>query len=85
MLTPQEGSELPRIPQPRQSWEHVADPGQSLAAYQLARTKSLQIAYRKKELEFPRENTTRAGSIRNLGLLDKEADSKAILEASKKR
>ncbi|MCJ1347090.1 hypothetical protein MMC31_005311 [Peltigera leucophlebia] len=52
---------------------------------ELARTKSLQIAYRKKELEFPRENTARTGSIRNLGLLDKEEDSKAIVEASKKR
>ncbi|KAI9737464.1 MAG: hypothetical protein M1834_009619 [Cirrosporium novae-zelandiae] len=43
-----------------------------------ARTKALQAAYRKAEAAHPRE-TPKIGAIRNLGLLDKEEDTKAVL------
>ena len=43
----------------------------------------MQQAYRKAESQHPRENAPKAGTIRNLGLLDKEEDTKKILEASR--
>ncbi|KAI0124343.1 hypothetical protein BJ170DRAFT_80722 [Xylariales sp. AK1849] len=47
-----------------------------------ARTRALQQAYRKAEASGGRENTPTAGQIRNLGLLDKEEDTKKVLEKS---
>ncbi|RDW83290.1 NADH:ubiquinone oxidoreductase subunit [Coleophoma crateriformis] len=44
-----------------------------------ARVSSIQQAYRKQAKLFPREDAPKAGSIRNLGLLDKEEDTKAVL------
>lgn len=46
---------------------------------QAAKTRALQQAYRKAEAKLPREDAPRAGAIRNLGLLDKEEDTKAVL------
>jgi len=47
--------------------------------YQAARTRALQHAYRKAEAAHPREHSPRAGTIRNLGLLDREEDTKSVL------
>ncbi|KAI4210744.1 MAG: hypothetical protein LQ351_006420 [Letrouitia transgressa] len=47
------------------------------------RTRTLQQAYRKAELAHPRDNAPRARAIRNLGLLGKEEDSRAVLEATR--
>ncbi|KAL3419607.1 NADH:ubiquinone oxidoreductase 11.5kD subunit [Phlyctema vagabunda] len=44
-----------------------------------ARVASIQAAYRKKAALFPREEAPKAGQIRNLGLLGKEEDTKAVL------
>lgn len=41
----------------------------------------IQAAYRAKELENPRPKVPEAGAIRNLGLLDKEDDTKAVLSS----
>lgn len=41
----------------------------------------MQIAYRKAEAAHPRENAPKAEQIRNLGLLGKEEDTKAVLES----
>jgi NADH dehydrogenase (ubiquinone) Fe-S protein 5 len=39
----------------------------------------MQIAYRKAEAAHPRDDAPKAGAIRNLGLLDKEEDTKSVL------
>ncbi|KAL6713338.1 hypothetical protein ACLMJK_008803 [Lecanora helva] len=44
-----------------------------------ARARRLQQAYRRAEAASPRENAPKAGSIRNLGLLDREEDTKSVL------
>ncbi|KAL2053563.1 hypothetical protein ABVK25_006216 [Lepraria finkii] len=49
-----------------------------------ARTRALQHAYRRAEAAHPRENAPKAGTIRNLGLLGKEEDTKSVLSATKK-
>lgn len=46
---------------------------------QATRVRALQTAYRKAEFANPRDNAPKAGAIRNLGLLDKEEDTKAVL------
>ncbi|KAI1172299.1 hypothetical protein F4777DRAFT_519202 [Nemania sp. FL0916] len=43
------------------------------------RVRQLQAAYRKAESASPRDNAPSAGQIRNLGLLDKEDDTKKVL------
>ncbi|KAH0537794.1 hypothetical protein FGG08_005476 [Glutinoglossum americanum] len=48
-----------------------------------AKTRALQAAYRKALLAHPRGDPPKPGAIRNLGLLDAEEDTKAVLEASK--
>ncbi|KAL8939155.1 MAG: hypothetical protein Q9216_003509 [Gyalolechia sp. 2 TL-2023] len=50
-----------------------------------ARVEELQRAYRRAEAAYPRENAPKAGSIRNLGLLNKEEETKAILGMDKVR
>ncbi|KAK4110624.1 hypothetical protein N656DRAFT_790886 [Canariomyces notabilis] len=47
-----------------------------------ARVKMLQAAYRKAEAAKIHENPPTAGQIRNLGLLNKEEDTKKVLGAS---
>ncbi|KAK4251051.1 hypothetical protein C7999DRAFT_11181 [Corynascus novoguineensis] len=47
-----------------------------------ARVKALQAAYRQSEAKKLQENPPRAGQIRNLGLLDKEEDTKKVLGSS---
>ncbi|KAI9679856.1 MAG: hypothetical protein M1817_004870 [Caeruleum heppii] len=44
-----------------------------------ARTRALQQAYRKSVAAHPRTDAPKIGSIRNLGLLDKEEDTKLVL------
>lgn len=44
-----------------------------------ARTKALQTAYRRAEAASPRDSAPKAGQIRNLGLLDADDDTKAVL------
>ncbi|KAI1391294.1 uncharacterized protein F4822DRAFT_396248 [Hypoxylon trugodes] len=44
-----------------------------------ARVRALQAAYRKAEASSARENAPSAGQIRNLGLIDKEEDTKQVL------
>lgn len=51
-------------------------------APQAARVMALQAAYRKAEINQGRENAPTAGQIRNLGLLNKEDDTKKVLGAS---
>ncbi|KAK3378489.1 hypothetical protein B0H63DRAFT_480031 [Podospora didyma] len=46
-----------------------------------SRVKTLQAAYRKAEAEGLRENTPTAGQIRNLGLLNREDDTKKVLDS----
>lgn len=48
-------------------------------ASQATRVRALQTAYRKAEAAHPRDNAPKAGAIRNLGLLDKEEDTKIVL------
>ncbi|KAK1968250.1 NADH:ubiquinone oxidoreductase 11.5kD subunit [Colletotrichum eremochloae] len=47
-----------------------------------ARTRALQAAYRKAESTSARDNAPSAGQIRNLGLLGKEDDTKAVTGSS---
>lgn len=47
---------------------------------QASRVRALQTAYRKAEAATPRDNVPPAGAIRNLGLLDKDEDTKAVLK-----
>lgn len=49
------------------------------AGLQKARAIELQRAYRRAEAAHPRENAPRPGAIRNLGLLNKEEDTKDVL------
>lgn len=49
---------------------------------QAARVMALQAAYRKAEINQGRENAPTAGQIRNLGLLNKDEDTKKVLGAS---
>ncbi len=51
---------------------------------QAARALALQHAYRKAELAHPREDAPKVGQMRNLGLLDKEDDSRAVLAINNK-
>ncbi|KAI4126139.1 MAG: hypothetical protein LQ338_003909 [Usnochroma carphineum] len=44
-----------------------------------ARVEELQRAYRRAEASHPRENAPKAGTIRSLGLLNKEEDTKAVI------
>lgn len=44
----------------------------------------MQQAYRRAEALSPREDMPRAGTIRNLGLLHKEEDTKAVLGSNEK-
>ncbi|KXJ92790.1 hypothetical protein Micbo1qcDRAFT_232491 [Microdochium bolleyi] len=44
-----------------------------------ARVMAMQAAYRKAEIGSARSNAPTAGQIRNLGLLDKEEESKKLL------
>jgi NADH dehydrogenase (ubiquinone) Fe-S protein 5 len=46
---------------------------------QATRVRALQTAYRKAEAAHPREDVPKAGEIRNLGLLNKGDDTKAVL------
>lgn len=46
---------------------------------QAARTRALQRAYRRAMTQHPREDEPRVGTIRNLGLLDHEEDTKSVL------
>ena len=57
-------------------------PRLTLLVSQAARVMALQAAYRKAELNQGRENAPTAGQIRNLGLLNKEEDTKKVLGAS---
>ncbi len=41
----------------------------------------MQKAYRKAEAAHPRENAPKAGSIRSLGLIGKEEETKDVLKA----
>ncbi|EPE35107.1 hypothetical protein GLAREA_10803 [Glarea lozoyensis ATCC 20868] len=50
-----------------------------------SRVLSLQTAYRKAETALPRDSVPPAGAIRNLGLLGKEEDSKAVIGSLGKR
>jgi len=47
------------------------------------RTQALQNAYRRREFAHPRENAPPPGAIRNLGLLGKEDDTRAVLESDR--
>lgn len=49
-----------------------------------ARTRALQKAYRKAAAAQPRESAPKAGTIRNLGLLDREEDTKEVIAARSK-
>ena len=53
-----------------------------LRSDQAARAHAMQQAYRKAESQHPRENAPKAGSIRSLGLLGKEDETKKVLESS---
>lgn len=46
---------------------------------QAARVRELQLAYRRAEEVYTRKDGPTAGQIRNLGLLGKEEDTKAVL------
>jgi NADH dehydrogenase (ubiquinone) Fe-S protein 5 len=46
---------------------------------QAERARALQTAYRKKVATYSRDEAPKAGEIRNLGLLDKEEDTKKVL------
>lgn len=46
---------------------------------QATRVHALQSAYRRAEASNPRDGVPKAGAIRNLGLLDKDEDTKAVL------
>ncbi len=46
---------------------------------QATRTRALQHAYRRAVAAHPRENVPPPGTIRNLGLLGKEDDTRAVL------
>ncbi|KAF7506070.1 hypothetical protein GJ744_012317 [Endocarpon pusillum] len=47
-----------------------------------ARARAMQKAYRKAEAAHPRENAPKAGSIRSLGLVGKDEESKEVLKAA---
>ncbi|MCJ1417026.1 hypothetical protein MMC32_003365 [Xylographa parallela] len=47
------------------------------------RTRALQHAYRRALAAHPREDMPPPGTIRNLGLLGKEDDTRAVLESEK--
>ncbi|KAL8753264.1 MAG: hypothetical protein Q9184_005472 [Pyrenodesmia sp. 2 TL-2023] len=48
-----------------------------------ARVAELQRAYRRSEASHPRENAPKAGTIRNLGLLNKDEDTKAVISVNR--
>ncbi|KAH8887359.1 hypothetical protein GQ53DRAFT_749839 [Thozetella sp. PMI_491] len=49
---------------------------------EVARVNALQTAYRKAEAANPRDDAPSASQIRNLGLLNKEDDTKKVLGGS---
>lgn len=50
-----------------------------LTEIKATRTRAIQTAYRIAEAKHPRDDAPKAGAIRNLGLLDKDEDTKAVL------
>ncbi|KAL8705600.1 MAG: hypothetical protein Q9201_001287 [Fulgogasparrea decipioides] len=48
-----------------------------------ARVIEMQRAYRRAEAAHPRESAPRPGAIRNLGLLDRDEDTKEVLGANR--
>ncbi|KAI4113324.1 MAG: hypothetical protein LQ345_005673 [Seirophora villosa] len=50
-----------------------------------ARVEELQRAYRRAEASHPRENAPKAGTIRSLGLLNKDEDTKAVIGVDRSR
>lgn len=44
----------------------------------------LQRAYRRAEQAHPRENAPKVGTIRSLGLLGKEKETKEVIESTRK-
>ena len=52
-----------------------------LTSSQQARAQAIQDAYRKMEAAHPRENAPTAGQIRSLGLLGREKETQAVLDA----
>ena len=52
-----------------------------LTSFQQARAQAIQDAYRKMEAAHPRENAPTAGQIRSLGLLGREKETQAVLNA----
>ncbi|KAL9010331.1 MAG: hypothetical protein Q9173_004724 [Seirophora scorigena] len=50
-----------------------------------ARVEELQRAYRRAEASHPRENAPKAGTIRSLGLLNKDEDTKAVVGVDRSR
>lgn len=73
MFASQEGGKEAKDPSP----SDIVDADLSLS--QAARVGSIQAAYRRHEAANPRDNAPKAGAIRNLGLLDKEEDTKSVL------
>jgi hypothetical protein len=54
-------------------------PAEADSIAKATRTRALQQAYRKAEAAHPRDDAPKAGAIRNLGLLDKDEDTKTVL------
>ena len=70
MLAPQEGGRIG----PQSNISVSTD-----TTAQAARVRELQLAYRRAEEVYTRKDGPTAGQIRNLGLLGKEEDTKAVL------
>jgi NADH dehydrogenase (ubiquinone) Fe-S protein 5 len=51
----------------------------ALTQIKATRIRALQTAYRTAEAKHPRDDAPKVGAIRNLGLLDKDEDTKAVL------
>ncbi|KAI4177049.1 MAG: hypothetical protein LQ343_000529 [Gyalolechia ehrenbergii] len=63
-----------------QSVVQICQPVLRLVVFvQKARVEELQRAYRRAEASHPRENAPKAGTIRSLGLLNKDEDTKAVI------
>lgn len=67
----QEGGRFPG------TWRRLGSQGLTIVK-QAARTRALQAAYRKAESASARDNSPSVGQIRNLGLIGKEDDTKAV-------
>lgn len=61
------------------SYPLQADANDWACDLQAAKTRALQHAYRKAQAAHPREDAPRAGTIRNLGLLDADEDTNTVL------